>query len=86
MTTPPTTSATNFWIRKLRSDDAETGRSHIKGMEEAARKPEAPLQLVDTVVAKTFEEWKAKALELSQWVDALFLPSMNTLHAPTIAQ
>ena len=37
------------------SDDAEIGRSHIKGMEEAARQPDAPLHLVETVVAKKSE-------------------------------
>jgi ABC-type uncharacterized transport system substrate-binding protein len=61
------------------SDETETGRSHLKGMEDAARQPDAPLQLVETVVTKQFEEWQRKALELQERVDAFYLAAMNGL-------
>ena len=61
------------------SDETGTGRSHLKGMEDAARQPDAPLQLIETVVTKKFEEWQQKALELQERVDAFYLAAMNGL-------
>lgn len=61
------------------SDAGETGRSHVKAVEEVAREGLVPLELVETVVTKQFEEWQRKALELQEKVDAFYLAAMNQL-------
>ena len=61
------------------SDDGETGRSHTKSVEDVAREGRSPLQLVETVMTRKFEEWKQRALELQETVDAFYLASMNSL-------
>lgn len=61
------------------SDAGMTGRSHLKAMEDVARQPDTPLQLVETVVTRKFEEWKQKALELQEKADAFYLAAMNEL-------
>jgi ABC-type uncharacterized transport system substrate-binding protein len=65
------------------SDDGETGRSHTKAVEDVAREGRSPLRLVETVMTRRFEEWKQRALELSERVDAFYLASVNSLeHEP----
>ncbi len=61
------------------SDESETGRSHVKGVEELARRGSLPLELVESVSTNDFSVWRAKALELQEKVDAFFVVQYASL-------
>ncbi len=61
------------------SDDTNSGRSHTKKIEYLARKGALSLQLKDTVASSDYKDWKEKALELQDNVDALFLAQYSGL-------
>jgi len=61
------------------SDDTSSGRSHVKKIERLAHKDSLPVKLVETVVEGNYKEWKRKALELQDKVDALFIAQYSGL-------
>ena len=61
------------------TDQTPTGRSHQKKIEFFARKGLLPVSLVETVATNDFEEWKRRALELQQKVDAFFVAQLSGL-------
>ncbi|MEJ2200406.1 MAG: ABC transporter substrate binding protein [Desulfuromonadaceae bacterium] len=61
------------------SVNTPTGRSHHKTIAYLARQGLLPLELVDIVATNDYEEWKHRALELQQRVDALFLAHCSGL-------
>ena len=65
------------------SDDTTTGRIHNKALSHLERKGMLPLKLVDVVATNDYEEWKKRALELQQQVDAFFIASSNGLKDKT---
>ncbi|MBF0595671.1 MAG: hypothetical protein HQL22_12005 [Candidatus Omnitrophica bacterium] len=61
------------------SDDSETARAKIKVLEKNAEDGNLPLRLVDTVVADSFADWKARALAIQGKVDAFYLTNFASL-------
>lgn len=61
------------------SDDSPTGRSKAKELNRLAENGEIPVRLVETVVTNSLSEWKSKALDLQQKVDAFFILNHNTI-------
>jgi len=59
--------------------DSVSSRPNVKRIQLLARRGDLPLELVDTVVTNSFEEFKARALELSKRVDAFFILNHDTL-------
>ena len=59
--------------------DSVTSRPNVKIIQLLARRGDLPLDLVDTVVTNSFEEFKSRALELSKRVDAFFVLNHDTL-------
>ncbi len=69
-------SARSFAILACSS---ESTRPFVKRIQLLAQQGELPLKLVDTVLTNSFEEFKSRALELSQRVDAFFVLNHDTL-------
>lgn len=63
------------------SDDTESGRAHAKSAEYMAQQGRLPLQLVEIVTTENFDEWKRKALELQEKVDAFLVVSNSAKDA-----
>lgn len=61
------------------SDDGDTGRSHVKAVEDLVRQGVLPLQWVETASIKHFQAWKQKILELQGRVDAFYVAAINSL-------
>ncbi len=61
------------------SDNTPSGRSHTKKIRYYARKSALPLTLVETVSTGDFEDWKKRALELQEKVDAFFTAQYSGL-------
>ncbi len=61
------------------SDNSETGRAKSKVIARLAEEGKLPLQLVDRVETNSFSEWKDRALELQDKVDAFFVVNHSTL-------
>ena len=59
--------------------DSVTSRPNVKMIQLLARRGDLPLELVDVVVTNSYEEFKARALELSKRVDAFFVLNHDTL-------
>ena len=59
--------------------DSETARPNVKQIQALARSGKLPLQLVDVVVTNSFKEFRERALELAQRVDAFFVLNHDTL-------
>lgn len=59
--------------------DSVSSRPNVKILERLAAKGDLPLELVDTVVTNSFEEFKARAKALSMLVDAFFVLNHDTL-------
>ena len=55
------------------SDNTTTGRIFTKSIKHLARKGLLPLKLIETVSTNSFEDWKKKAIELQNTVDAFFV-------------
>lgn len=55
------------------SDLSVTGRTNAKAIKSLARRNQLPLKLVETYQAEYAEQWKAKALELQDKVDAFYV-------------
>ncbi|MFH1488940.1 MAG: ABC transporter substrate binding protein [Pseudomonadota bacterium] len=61
------------------SDVTTTGRSHVKKLAFLSRKGLLPFQMIQSVSTKNFEEWKSKALELQERVDAFYVAQFSGL-------
>jgi ABC-type uncharacterized transport system substrate-binding protein len=61
------------------SDDSETGRTKVKQLENLARTGQLPLRLQAVVITNSLPQWKSKALELQDKVDAFFVVNHNTI-------
>ncbi|MFA5779795.1 MAG: ABC transporter substrate binding protein [Elusimicrobiota bacterium] len=61
------------------SDDSETGRSHLKRIQQLAEEGKLPVKLVETVATNSYSKWKSKALELQKKVDAFFTVNHSTI-------
>jgi len=59
--------------------DSESSRPNVKMIEQLAQRGSLPLKLVDKVLTNSFEEFKSRALELAQRVDAFFMLNHDTL-------
>src|SRR5437762_4779812 len=59
--------------------DSETSRANIKQIQALAQSHQLPLQLVEVVTTNVFTEFKSRALELAQKVDAFFVLNHDTL-------
>ena len=59
--------------------DSETTRPWVKRLQLLAQQGELPFKLVDTVLTNSFEEFKSRALDLSQRVDAFFVLNHDTI-------
>ena len=59
--------------------DSVTSRPNVKIIQRLARRGDLPLELVDTVVTNSFDEFKSRALELAKRVDAFFILNHDTL-------
>ncbi len=56
-----------------------TGRSHHKAIQHLYRKGVLPLNLVEVVATNDYEEWKKRALELQNKVDAFYVANNSGL-------
>jgi putative ABC transport system substrate-binding protein len=65
------------------SDDSETGRSKAKELENLHRAGKLPLVLIESVITNDIDEWKSKALQLKDKVDAFFILNHNSLKDKT---
>jgi ABC-type uncharacterized transport system substrate-binding protein len=61
------------------SDDSETGRSKAGSLAKTVEQGRLPFKLVEVVSTNSFSEWKTKALELQDKVDAFFVVNHSTL-------
>ena len=61
------------------SDDSETGRSHLKRIQQLAYEGKLPVKLVETVATNSYSKWKTKALELQKKADAFFVVNHSTI-------
>ncbi len=61
------------------SDTTPTGRSHYKEIERLAHKGLLPVTLIDIVSTNDFDQWKMKALDLQEKVDAFFLVQFSNI-------
>lgn len=61
------------------SDDSPTGRSKAKALKNLHESGELPVKLAQSVVTNCLEEWKSKAIELKDKVDAFFMVNHNSL-------
>jgi len=59
--------------------DSESARPNIKQIQTLAKSGKLPLQLVDVVATNSFTEFKNRALELAQKVDAFFVLNHDTM-------
>ena len=59
--------------------DSETSRPNIKRLRVLANEGQLPLSLVDIVSTNSFEEFKARSLDLAKKVDAFFVLNHDTL-------
>lgn len=59
--------------------DSESSRPNVKMIEQLAQRGSLPLKLVDKVLTNSLDEFKSRALELSQKVDAFFVLNHDTL-------
>ncbi len=59
--------------------NSESTRPFIKRLQLLAQQGELPLKLVDIVLTNSFEEFKSRALDLAQRVDAFFVLNHDTL-------
>lgn len=59
--------------------DSVTSRPNVKVLQLLAQRGELPLELVDTVMTNSFDEFKTRALELAERVDAFFVLNHDTL-------
>ena len=59
--------------------DSVSARPKVKQIRALARRGQLPLELVDTVVTNSLEEFKARATELAERVDAFFVLNHDTL-------
>ena len=59
--------------------DSETSRANIKQLQTLAQQGKLPLQLVAVVATNSLEEFKRRALGLTQQVDAFFVLNHDTL-------
>ena len=59
--------------------DSETSRPNVKQIQALARSGQLPLQLVDVVITNSFAEFRQRALDLAQRVDAFFVLNHDTL-------
>lgn len=61
------------------SDDSPTGRTHAKQVKRFSDQDALDVELVEVVITNSYSEWKAKALELQQKVDAFYMSLHHTL-------
>jgi len=61
------------------SDDSPTGRSKVKKLNNLYESGELPVKLIESVVTNSSDEWKSKAIELKNKVDAFFIMNHNSL-------
>lgn len=59
--------------------DSVSSRPKVKQIRSLARRGLLPLELVDTVVTNSFSEFKERALELAEQVDAFFVLNHDTM-------
>ncbi len=59
--------------------DSVTARPNVKQISTLARRGELPLELIDVVMTNDLDEFKSRALELSEQVDAFFVLNHDTL-------
>lgn len=59
--------------------DSVTARANVKQIEHLARSGELPLELVDIVTTNSFSEFKRRALDLQEKVDAFFVLNHDTI-------
>ncbi|MBF0484804.1 MAG: hypothetical protein HQL25_08890, partial [Candidatus Omnitrophica bacterium] len=69
----------NIKTYAILSDDSETGRAKAVAVTKDVAEGGLGLELVDTVTTNSFSEWKTKALELQDKVDAFFIPTHASL-------
>lgn len=60
--------------------DSVTSRPNVKQVKALAARGSLPLELVDSVVTNSLPEFKSRALELSEKVDAFFVLNHDTLY------
>lgn len=61
------------------SDASPTGRSKAKKLIRLAKEGRLPVKLIETVITDSLSEWKSRALELQEKVDAFFILNHNTI-------
>ena len=61
------------------SDDSPTGRAKVKTLQNLHNSGQLPVELVEAVVTNSISEWKSKALELQDKVDAFFVLNHNSI-------
>ncbi len=61
------------------SDDSETGRAKMKRIQQLADAGKLPVKLAAAVATNSYSEWKAKALQLQDQVDAFFILNHSTI-------
>lgn len=61
------------------ASDSVTARANVKQIQHLARGGKLPMRLVDTVITRSFSEFKARALDLASRVDAFFVVNHDTL-------
>lgn len=59
--------------------DSETTRPSVKLIEELAARGALPLRLADKAVTNSYAQWRARALEFSGKVDAIYMLNHDTL-------
>lgn len=61
------------------SDDSPTSRAKVKGLMILAAQGKLPVDINDTVMTNSYEEWQQKALRFAQHNDAFVIFNHNTL-------
>jgi ABC-type uncharacterized transport system substrate-binding protein len=61
------------------SDASETGRAHVKAIEQLMRQGALPMELVDMVTTNEWREWQSEALRLQALVDVFYIAQYNAL-------
>lgn len=61
------------------ADDSPTGRAHAKKIQRYAEQGQLPVEVRDIVITNSFDEWKARTLELLPSVDGFYISTHNTL-------
>jgi len=59
--------------------DSVSSRPNVKRIQQLALQGELPMELVETVVTNSYEEFRRRAMELSERVDAFFVLNHDTL-------